>query len=1012
MKRRIFVGYSVVTPLLSACAGGLINDDSGAQRPVVAGENATPPANPSYTPGVARNLSWDAQGKWTMDRVPFQFFGSELHPCRIPYAHWEQRIRMVRALGCNTLSVYIMWNYHERGDGSFDFGSDNRRMGEFIDLCGKHGLWVTVRPGPYVCAEWDFGGLPPRMLADPRFRNDQGVVQIRGNFPAYMEACQLWNNAVYAHVVKGRTLKDGGPIMLVALENEYTSWSPIDGQHVVGLAEQWRKVGYTEKFTACDVTATGFTDNNISLPADCAYGMTANGDTTLNYTKAANNYHVGIYGSECYSTWFTRWGEDGQKISLQSIARDIGELAHEGRSCVLYVGHGGTSFAYSAGSNGTPHIEVQPCLTSYDYGAPINEAGGPGANFFQIRDAYIANAHYAITYLEPPAQPPAIADAGIATLNLPDFGYASYFDAIAQFQFTNQPSVMGVEWMAWQLNKQAGAGSNVYPSGLVFYETVLPQSGDLTLQIEMAPDMALVFVNGRLVRERPLSTHTKRMAADGPNVAGKPTMVQVALRAVPARAKLHIVCLPFGRLNWGSTMSDEGKGLRGKITLGDGTSLSGWRMGLCQLTQADLQGFAYLPQAPAKRQPFVARASFHLSGVAADAYLDMGDWGQGYVFVNGHNLGRFWSDMGPQQRLYCPAEWLQSGKNTLHVLEFTAAKAASVRFFGGNNLPYLPNPAQAVLATMPVTGSLVQLENVNNGYVLDALAGTGGLPTLAAVAMQPGVESQWWQLTRSSAGAMVLSNHSNGLLLTPQRGLAGTKVVLAAATSGNQTPQSWHIRPLPGAGSVFTLQSLPSGLYLDIDQASKSPTTLKSGAVEAGPVLTAQVTTNNKTWPYSQQWRLRTFREPLKNGAVYTVSNLNSGLYLMPYKGGKTSGTFAAQGTASGQTDQQWRIQRDAANDIILTNVGNGLVLQVGAGRPIDNPRFELGKAGERPTQRFTAVLRGNRESYLLQEVHSGLALNVSRWSKLPTDEAKNGVLALWDVSNGDNASWIFQPVT
>jgi hypothetical protein len=368
--------------------------------------------------------------------------------------------------------------------------------------------------------------------------------------------------------------------------------------------------------------------------------------------------------------------------------------------------------------------------------------------------------------------------------------------------------------------------------------------------------------------------------------------------------------------------------------------------------------------------------------------------------------------MGPQKRLYCPAGWLQSGKNTLHVLEFTAAKAASVRFFGGNNLPYLANPAQAVVAPVPAAGTLVQLENVNNGFVLDALAGTGNRPALAAVAMQPGLESQWWQLTQTSAGGMVLSNHSNGLLLSPQRGIAGASVGLAAASSGNQTPQSWKISPLPGAGSVFTLQSISSGLYLDIDRASKLPTILKSGAVEAGPVLTAQATTDTKAWPFSQQWRLRTFRVPLKNGTVYTVSNLHSGLYLMPYQGGSTSGTFAAQASASGQADQKWRVQRNAANDIILTNVGNGLVLQVGAGRPIDSPRFELGKAGASPSQRFTAVLRGNGESYLLQEVHSSLALNVSRWSKLPTDEAGNGVLALWDVSNGDNASWIFQPVT
>ncbi|MEA3118412.1 MAG: beta-galactosidase, partial [Paraburkholderia sp.] len=299
MNRRKFVAFSVVAPLVFAWGG---KDDnysiSGVSEKSQFNTNPVASGNPSFVSGQNRELTWSSAGTWMMDRSTFQFFGGEIHPARVPHQYWDHRIKMIKALGCNTISLYTMWNFHELPDGAFDFYSPDKDIGHFIDLCAANNMWVLLRSGPYVCAEWDFGGLPPRMLADPQFRDNSGNLQIRGNFPSYMAAVNKWNAALYSNVVKGRTLSAGGPIMLVALENEYTSWSADDPMYPRALAAQWSSLGYAEKFCVCDGWANGFKNNHIPLPASTAYGLTADGGAVFNYAAATQNYGVASFGAE------------------------------------------------------------------------------------------------------------------------------------------------------------------------------------------------------------------------------------------------------------------------------------------------------------------------------------------------------------------------------------------------------------------------------------------------------------------------------------------------------------------------------------------------------------------------------------------------------------------------------------------------------------------------------------------------------------------------------------------
>ena len=674
LSRRQFLlasGVSIVTPLIP---GGVpLAAAVGAQR---AASAAGP--NPEFTPGVSAELGWDSAGAWTLNNRPFQFFGGEIHPARVPWQYWEQRIKMLRALGCNTISLYIMWNFHERPDGTFDFTSTDKNIGNFIDLCAANNMWVIVRAGPYVCAEWDFGGLPPRLLAEPRFRDAAGKLQIRGDFAPYLAEVKKWLAALYAGVIEGRTLAAGGPIMLLAVENEYTSWSPTDPNHAATLASMWRALGYGEKLCVCDGYASGFKDRHLILPENTAYGMTEDGRSVANYAKATQNYGVASFGAECYTGWLTHWGDSAQIVNVDGFARQqVASLTRAGCSFVLYVGHGGTSFGFTAGCNGTGISACQPALTSYDYGAPVSENGRQNPNYRAIADAFRANAAYPVAGYPIPSPIPTIREGEISPLAPGQFSYGDFLSAPARTVSDVQP--LSIEALALRLNRESAPAEGIYPSGIAVYQTRLAAAGSGgSLTFDRPPDYALVFLNGRRVSDAALTTvRSGRIAPVTTLDVGKAASGDL----------LQIVCMPFGRTNvGGDEMRAEGRGLSGSVKL-NGRALTGWTMSLSPLGAQQLAALAFTPAAPMRARPFFARGSFSLE-VPADLYIDLAAWGTGYVLVNGRNLGRYWSSAGPQTRLYCPGAWLTAGENQIVIFELQQAEAGSVGFFPSSGLPY------------------------------------------------------------------------------------------------------------------------------------------------------------------------------------------------------------------------------------------------------------------------------------------------------------------------------------
>lgn len=994
MKRRDFLTYAVVTPLLVACRPDL--SDPTSQAPGATSAESTHPAsalasagNAVFSSGGSHALSWDKTGSWYMDGAPFQFFGGEIHPARVPPEYWEHRIKMVKALGCNTISLYTMWNFHELSDGSFNFSDPGKDIGHFIDLCAKNNMWVLLRPGPYVCAEWDFGGLPPRMLADPQYRNSAGQLQIRGNFANYMAAVKAWNAALYNKVIRGRTIDAGGPIMLVAVENEYTSWSPDDPAYPAAIAQQWRNLGYAGKLCICDGYANGFKDHGITMPADTAYGMTANGDTASNYPIAANNYGTGVFGAECYPGWLALWGDPAQTVNVGNFAQQISSLASKKLSFVLYVGHGGTNFGFASGCEG--YNPCQPVATTYDYGAPVSESGDANLNFGPIQSAFITSASYNVPFFPAPAGIPHINDQEIPPVPASQFQHGALISRLPLNLQNEQPKT--IEWMAWTLNKSLPVDSSVYPAGVAVYQTTLPAAGgDISLTFDRPPDCALVFVNQVKVPNVLLSTVKN---------GSKTPMTTCNLGKVPANATLQIVCLPFGRASVSTNMNNEGRGLSGNV-YANGVALKRWKMALSNLSSNQLANCPFGNALPAGGQPFLSKAAIHIS-TPKDMYIDMSGWGMGYLFVNGINLGRYWPSAGPQTRLYCPGVWLNCGSNSIVVFEFMQNAPGSISFHGSSNLPVKVNAPITTTGVPLVANMTYQIQNANSGLYLDAVASGAGNQAAAQKAFSA-AKSQCWTLTPGANGSFVIKNAgTGGVLDVANHGATpGSTVIVFPANGGSN--QSWKAANIQS--NLFTLTGLQSQLLLDVSGASKQPT---SGS--AASIVVAAPAKADSGWPFSQQWRII---PAILDNATYTIRSALSDLLLGAYQGGSSNGTLLGIDRPTGGKEQQWLLTFTAAGHWQLKNVKSGLVMDVKGQQTANGTALELWSANGGANQQFTLIPQADGLSFAIQGVQSGRVLDDNNSGTSPTvyGAAPTSAITLWDGNGGVNQRWIFTQVS
>src|SRR5512133_294315 len=330
-------------------------------------------ASARAVPGRARHTFALSPTDFLLDGKPFQIRAGEMHPARIPAEYWRHRIQMAKAMGLNTIAAYIFWNYHEAAEGQFDFATGNRDIARFIRIAQDEGMWVLLRPGPYVCAEWDFGGLPPYLLSDPHLR-------IRSVYPRYLAAAERYM-ARLAAVVRPLLVTRGGPVLMVQVENEYGSYGN-DRRYMARLRDVWVQHGIDVPF----FTGDGPTQYMLEAGhlAGAAVGLDSGSDETHWDLARSIVPGVPVFSSETYPGWLTHWGEKWAAPSVEELRKEVDFLLKAKKSFNFYVVHGGTNFGFTAGAN-SGGKGYEPDLTSYDYDAPIDEQGRATPKYMALR---------------------------------------------------------------------------------------------------------------------------------------------------------------------------------------------------------------------------------------------------------------------------------------------------------------------------------------------------------------------------------------------------------------------------------------------------------------------------------------------------------------------------------------------------------------------------------------------------------------------------------------------------
>lgn len=564
--------------------------------------------------------------EFLLDGKPFQIISGEMHPARIPREYWRQRIQMAKAMGCNTIAAYIFWNYHETSEGQFDFKTGNHDIAAFIKICREEKMWVLLRPGPYVCAEWDFGGLPPYLLKYPD-------IKVRCMDPRYLQAAERYVSRLAKEVVPLQCI-NGGPILMVQVENEYGSYGN-DKNYLETLRKFWIEQGIKVPF----YTADGATPYMLEAGhiKGTAIGLDS-GSSDADFDQAKkSDPDAPAFSSETYPGWLTHWGEKWQRPDTNDLKKEMEYLLKNKKSFNLYVIHGGTNFGFSAGANAFSPTQYQPDITSYDYDAPINEQGQATPKYFMLRNLIARFVDYPI--------PPVPAE--IKSIEIPaiDLKYATtiWYRLPAAVQ-SAQPIPMET------------LGQN---QGMMLYRTKLVGHKKGKLKIWDPHDYAIVMLNGKFI---------DTVYRDGGNWTVDLPETDVA------DPELDILVEGMGHINFAQFMIDR-KGITDRVTL-NGMTLMNWELFKLPMDAAFVQQAATLDRGYDRRPGRFFIGQFDLAETG-DTYFDLSKYFKGMVYVNGQLLGRYWN-IGPQQRLYCPASWLKKGRNEIIVFDLLQVEAGTI----------------------------------------------------------------------------------------------------------------------------------------------------------------------------------------------------------------------------------------------------------------------------------------------------------------------------------------------
>lgn len=589
--------------------------------------------------------------KFYMDSKPFDIYSGAMHYFRTVPEYWEDRLTKLKAAGFNTVETYVCWNLHEKKPGEFDF-SGILDIEKYLEIAQKVGLYAIVRPGPYICAEWDFGGLPAWLLKDKN-------MQIRCMYPDYLKCVERFYKELLPRLVP-HLESHGGNIIAMQVENEYGSY---------GNDKDYLR--YVEKLTRdCGVdcllfTSDGNTNNMISggsLPDIYkVLNFGSRSRTAFNVLKGFENDGPNMCG-EFWCGWFDHWRDKHHTRNSLEIVNEIKGFIDNGASFNMYMFHGGTNFGFTAGANHNQGHGYEPTVTSYDYCAMLTEWGDYTPAYHAVRKLLCEKQG-----IEPPELPESPKLQSIGKVELTET--ASLFENLDNIgEKHHVPVPEGMEYFSQNF-------------GLIYYETTLKGKYNASpMYVKNVHDFADVYFDGE-----------KKASIDRTlySVEGKTTLKDVIFKkkkgesspflmpALSGERKIGVLVDTMGRVNYGENMLDR-KGIS-DIYLGI-QRLMNYDVWTLPLDNLDKLKYS---SSVKKEEPVFLKGSFKTDS-KADCFVHLDGFNRGCVYINGFNLGRFWK-VGPQKSLYLPGTLLKD-ENEIIVFNIGGYSKPTVSITDKHNL--------------------------------------------------------------------------------------------------------------------------------------------------------------------------------------------------------------------------------------------------------------------------------------------------------------------------------------
>lgn len=572
--------------------------------------------------------TFEIKEEFLLNKRPFKIISGAIHYFRLPISQWEDSLYNLKALGANTVETYIPWNLHEPKEGNFDF-SGNKDLIAFVNKAKEIGLYVILRPSVYICAEWECGGLPAWLLKIPGIR-------LRSTDPVFMEKVRHYYDYLLPKI-KTLQLTEGGPVLMMQVENEYGSYG-MEKEYLRQTRAILKEGGITVPLFTSDGTwkevldAGSLIDDDVFVTGNFGSHAQENSEV-LHEFMAEHGKKWPIMCMEFWVGWFNWWGQEIVTRDADELANEVKEMLKIG-SINLYMFHGGTNFGFYNGCSARGQKDL-PQVTSYDYGALLTEAGEPTEQYYAVQKV-IKEVCPEVWQAKP--RDPKLKNLGKHTVS-ESVSLFQTIDKMTQRKQSVYPLTM----------EEAGSGY-----GYMLYQVSLKNyHHENKLKVMEASDRATFYLN------------EKWLATQYHNDLGQE--IQIDGNLAEDTLQLDVLIENLGRVNYGYKLNNptQRKGIRNGIMY-DIHFVQGYQQYAFDFSKEQLAALDFSGKADPQTPSFY-RFKFNLAE-PANTYIDCSDYGKGIVLVNGFHLGRYWNK-GPHRSLYCPKDFLKTGVNKVIIFE-------------------------------------------------------------------------------------------------------------------------------------------------------------------------------------------------------------------------------------------------------------------------------------------------------------------------------------------------------